>query len=201
MGLGKGASGWHIPVSGGMQPATSAPAIWVQGRGRKGGPTDHLSSSPESPQRPAGRGWPTQLGDGFTPGLVTAATKHLLQSEHGDQCWRLHPRGTSQGPGYLIMHLGCRKGLGVVGAAAMCLQLPQLPPGPLLPILLGLPEGLPGFGWPPTPPPRCPQRRIKCCCVSGNVPPEGRLQSGCWLAAVVCGSSGLWDRREDRFPY
>lgn len=153
--------GGASPVSGGMQLTTSAPAIWAQGWGRKGGsdagPTDHSSPSPESPQRPAGRGWPTQLRDGLPPGLVIADTKHL-QSEHGDQCWRL-TRGTSQGPGYLIMHLGCRKGLAVVGAAVMCLQLPQLPspPGPLLPILLGLPEGLPGFGWPPTPPSRCPQ--------------------------------------------
>lgn len=112
--------GGASPVSGGMQLTTSAPAIWAQGWGRKGGsdagPTDHSSPSPESPQRPAGRGWPTQLRDGLPPGLVIADTKHL-QSEHGDQCWRL-TRGTSQGPGYLIMHLGCRKGLAVVGGCS-----------------------------------------------------------------------------------
>lgn len=152
-GLERMPVGGTSPVSGGMQPATSAPAIWVQGRGRKGvgdaGPTDHPFPSPESPQRPAGRGWPTQLGDGFTPGLVIAATKHLLQSEHGDQCWRLHPRGTSHGPGYLIMHLGCKKGLGVVGAAAMCLQLPQLPS-----------STWPSFAHPPWSPRRPPWLRV-----------------------------------------
>lgn len=141
--------GGTSPVSGGMQPSPSAPAIWVQGRGRKGasdaGPTDHPSPSPESPQRPAGRGWPTQLRDGVTPGLVIAATKHLLQSEHGDRCWRLHHGGMSQGPGYLTMHLGCRKGLGAVGLQPRvsgylsCRVLL----GPLLPIHLGLPRRSP----------------------------------------------------------
>lgn len=156
--------GGTFPVSGGMHPTTSAPATWVQRMGRKSasdaGPTNHPSLSPEGPQRPAGRGWPTQLRDGVTPGLVIAATKHLLQPEHRDQCWRLHPRGTSQGPGYLIMHLGCRKGLGVVGAAAMCLQLPQLPSSawPSFAILLDLPEGLPDFQWPLIPLPRFLQR-------------------------------------------
>lgn len=76
---------------------------------------------------------------------MRAATKHLLQSEHGDQSWRLHPRGTSQGPGHLIMHLGHTKGWGAVGAAAMCLQLPQLPS-----------SAWPSFAHPPWSPRRPP---------------------------------------------
>lgn len=90
---GKGIRQWHIPCLWCSGATVSAPATWVSGRGRKGvidaGTTDHSLASPESTQRPAGRGWPTQLRDGFTPGLVIAATKHLLQSEHGDRRWRL----------------------------------------------------------------------------------------------------------------
>lgn len=76
---------------------------------------------------------------------MIAATKHLLQSEHGDRCWRLHHGGMSQGPGYLTMHLGCRKGLGAVGLQPRvsgylsCRVLL----GPLLPIHLGLPRRSP----------------------------------------------------------